>query len=80
MARKSQEVAQRRYTLMWVPQGGRGNVRQISISLQQIRWFAILVVFAVSSTVAGLWSMGATLPKSKACDAMLEENLSLNRV
>jgi len=77
MAGKRQEVAQRRYTLMWVPQGGRGNVRQISLSLRQIRWFAISIVFGLCCSIAGLWMMGASMPRSKACDSLLEENLSL---
>ena len=77
MARKNQEVSQRRYTLMWVPQGGRGTVRQISLSLRQVRWLVISVVFGLSFSVAGLWMMGASMPRSKACDSLLEENLTL---
>jgi hypothetical protein len=77
MGEKAKDVAQRRYTLMWVPQGGRGSVRQVSLSLRQLRWMAITLVFGLSCSIAGLWMVGASMPRSKACDSLLEENLTL---
>ena len=77
MQSKRPDVARRRYTLMWVPQGGRGKVRQLTMSMRQVRWLAVSAVFVVGLSVMAVVMMGASLPRSQACDSLLEENLSL---
>lgn len=77
MASKRTDVAERRYTLMWVPQGGRGTVRQLTVSMRQLRWFVVATVVVVSLSIAALTMMGFSLPRSQACDTLLEENLTL---
>ena len=52
MPKKSQDVSNRRYTLMWVPQGGRGTVRQLDLTLRQIRWVAVGAVLAVGLSLS----------------------------
>ena len=77
MARPKSDLPGRSYTLMWVPQGGRDRVRQITITLRQIRMgiFGSTLVLALGAV--GLVLMAGSLPRSQACDSLLEENLLL---
>ncbi|MGB0640809.1 MAG: hypothetical protein ACPGTU_15830, partial [Myxococcota bacterium] len=77
MARKRKDVAERRYTLMWVPQGGRGTVRQLTLTMRQVRLAVVFMTVAVAFAVVGLGMMGAALPRNQACDSLLQENLTL---
>ena len=77
MSRKRDDIADRRYTLMWVPQGGRGRVRQLTITMRQLRWVIMGVVVALALSVSAVTMMGASLPRSQACDSLLEQNLTL---
>ena len=77
MSRKRDDIADRRYTLMWVPQGGRGRVRQITITMRQLRWVIMGAVLALALSVSALTMMGSSLPRSQACDSLLDENLTL---
>ncbi len=77
MPRKRKDVAERRYTLMWVPQGGRGTVRQITLTMRQVRLAIVFMTVAVAFAVVGLGMMGAALPRNQACDSLLQENLTL---
>lgn len=77
MASKRTEVANRRYTLMWVPQGGRGTVRQLTLTMRQVRWLAVSSVLIVGLSLMALFMMGASVPRAQACDSLLEENLTL---
>lgn len=77
MSRGRDEIADRRYTLMWVPQGGRGRVRQLTITMRQVRWLTVGLVFASGLAVSAVVMMGTSLPRSQACDALLEQNLTL---
>ena len=77
MSRKRDDIADRRYTLMWVPQGGRGRVRQLTITMRQLRWVIMGVVVALVLSVSAVTMMGASLPRSQACDSLLEQNLTL---
>jgi hypothetical protein len=77
MAKGRSEVADRRYTVMWVPQGGRGKVRQLTLTMRQVRWLAVTAVFVLGLCVMGVGLMAASVPRSQACDSLLEENLTL---
>ena len=77
MPKKTQDVSNRRYTLMWVPQGGRGTVRQLDLTLRQIRWVAVSVVVTVGLSVMALFMVGSSIPQTQACDTLLDENLTL---
>ena len=77
MASKRNDVADRRYTLMWVPQGGRGTVRQMTVTMRQLRWLVVGLVVVVSLSLSALTMMGFSLPRSQACDTLLDENLTL---
>jgi hypothetical protein len=77
MAKTKSDLPERSYTLMWVPQGGRDRVRQTTITLRQIRMgiFGSTLVLALGAV--GLVLMAGSLPRSQACDSLLEENLLL---
>ena len=77
MAGRRGDVAQRRYTLMWVPPGGRGAVRQISLSLIALRRLMVGGLLGLSMAVAAVFMMGTGLPGFTAADSLLEENLML---
>jgi len=77
MAPKRTDVSERRYTLMWVPQGGRGTVRQFTLTMRQVRRLIVGGVIGVSLAVAALGMMGTSLPRTAAFDTLLEENLTL---
>ena len=62
MADKRSDVADRRYTLMWVPQGGRGSVRQVTLTMRQVRWLAVTAVFVLGLCVMGVGLMGQPAP------------------
>jgi len=73
----TKDVASRRYTLMWVPQGGRGTVRQLTLTMRQIRWIAVTTVFLVGLSTTALFMVGSQIPQTQACDSLLNENLTL---
>ena len=77
MPKKTQDVSSRRYTLMWVPQGGRGTVRQLDLTLRQIRWVSVGAVMALGLSVMALFMVGSSIPQTQACDTLLDENLTL---
>jgi hypothetical protein len=78
MARKPKsDLPDRSYTLMWVPQGGRDRVRQITISLKQMRMGIFAGTLVLALGMVGLVLMAGSLPRSQACDSLLEENLQL---
>jgi hypothetical protein len=77
MGGRSSDVAERRYTLMWVPQGGRGTVRQVTLTMRVLRRLIVGALLALSLAVAALAMMGTSLPRSVAADTLLEENLLL---
>jgi hypothetical protein len=77
MADPRQSVPERRYTLMWVPQGGQDRVRQLTLSLREMRWVVFGASLAVGLAVVGVIIMLGSLPRSAACDSLLEENLAL---
>ena len=70
-------LGERRYTLMIVPERGRGHVAQLSITLAQLRrWLVVLSVCLVLAAV-GLASALTSWPGSGTRHALLEENLAL---
>ena len=77
MAQGKSDLPERSYTLMWVPQGGRDRVRQMTISLKQMRMGIFVGTLVLALGGVGLVLMAASLPRSEACDSLLEENLLL---
>lgn len=77
MQKATKDIATRRYTVMWVPQGGRGTVRQLTLTMRQIRWLAVSAVFLVGLSTAALFMVGSRIPQTQACDSLLNENLTL---
>ena len=71
------DLQDRSFTLMWVPQGGRDRVRQLTVSLKQLRMGIFVGTLALGLGVVGLVLMAGALPGSQACDALLDENLLL---
>ena len=70
-------LPERRYTVMVVPEGGRGQVRQITFTLLQLRRWAI-----VAAAVAGLALLApvlllTSLPRSLAWRGLHDENVAL---
>ncbi len=77
MSDPRQSVPERRYTLMWVPQGGQDRVRQLTLNLRQMRMVLFGLALASGLALVGVVLMLGSLPRSSACDSLLEENLSL---
>jgi murein DD-endopeptidase MepM/ murein hydrolase activator NlpD len=74
---KGPSVGERRYTLMFVPEGGRGSVRQISLSLRQVRQLLMLATVVALLAVAGLLWFFVGMPRQFAYAELAEENLAL---
>jgi hypothetical protein len=77
MAKTKSDLPERSYTLMWVPQGGRDRVRQLTITLKQIRMGIFGGTLVLALGAVGLVLMAGSLPRNQACDSLLEENLLL---
>jgi hypothetical protein len=71
------EVGERRYTFMLVPPGGRGSVRQVTLSLRQLRRWVGLVAAVVLLAGVGLYSMIMATPSWMETRVLVEENLEL---
>ncbi|RME26594.1 MAG: hypothetical protein D6798_06385, partial [Deltaproteobacteria bacterium] len=70
-------LAGRRFTVIVVPDGGRGTLRQVQLGLRQLRALAtaagVLVVLAVVGVVSG----SMLVPLSRSRQALLDENIAL---
>lgn len=75
--REEPPVGERRYTLMLVPEGGRGAVRQVSISLRHLRGVLIGMSLMLVLSVAGAVWLVFEVPKRAAYVELAEENLLL---
>lgn len=70
-------LSERRYTIMLVPERGRGPVRQVSVSLKALRsWVTLASLLAVLGlVVAASWP--ALGPERASRSRLVEENLAL---
>lgn len=70
-------LPERRYTLMVVPEGGRGSVRQLTVTASQLRrWSLFAAVFGAVLLVVLMFLLSA-LPRSWAFGTKVEENMAL---
>lgn len=70
-------LAARRYTLFLIPDGGRGPLRQVELSLVQVRLALTAAAAICLLALAGAFSPFVALPATRSRDALLAENLSL---
>src|SRR5262245_25739111 len=62
---------------MFVPEGGRGQVRQVSLSLRQVRHLLMLATVIGLLALAGLLWFFVGMPRQFAYAELAEENLAL---
>lgn len=70
-------LAARRFTLFLVPDGGRGPLRQVELSLIQVRLALTAAAAVCLLALAGALSPLIALPATRSRDALLAENLTL---
>ena len=70
-------VARHRYTLMLVPQGGRGQIRQLTFSLAWFRRLAMSLAGLSVLAIVGLMMLVTALPRTLAYSDLMDENLAL---
>ncbi len=75
--RDSGPVGEVRYTLMVVPEGARGPIRQITIPLATVRRWLVLAVAVATLGLMGLGLMASSVPTTLSRRALLDENLAL---
>ncbi len=71
------EASDARYTVMLVPEGGRGEVWQLSVPLWRVRLVLALGATGVVVLVVLAGVQAATLPRVVAHDRLVGENLAL---
>ncbi len=71
------EVRDERYTVLLVPQGGRGRVRQLDIPLRWVRAGVAVAASAVALLVGVVSTGAAVFPRIENHDALVAENLAL---
>ncbi len=74
---KRQRLAHRRYTVFVVPDGGRGPLRQVELSLVQLRMVATVAALVLVFAVIGVAAAVLGPPASRSRKALLEENIVL---
>ena len=74
---KGPSVGERRYTLMVVPEGGRGQIRQISLTLRQVRTLLMIGTVLALLAIAGVLWFVIGMPLQMAYAQLAEENLAL---
>ena len=68
---------ERRYTFMVVPDGGRGEVRQISVTVAQLRRWGMIAAGVSALAMVALLFLITTLPRGLAYRALFDENVAL---
>lgn len=68
---------ERRYTFMVVPDGGRGEVRQISVTVGQLRRWGMIAAGVSALAMVALLFLITTLPRGLAYRALFDENVAL---
>jgi murein DD-endopeptidase MepM/ murein hydrolase activator NlpD len=75
--RPDEPVAERRFTVMFVPEGASGSVRQWSFTLADARRVVILLSMLVLVVLFGLWDGAGLLSPGPSRGEILDENLAL---
>ena len=70
-------ISKHRYTVMLVPQGGRGQIRQITFSLAWFRRLVMTLAGMSVMAVVGLMMLVTALPRTLAYSDLMDENLAL---
>ena len=70
-------VHERRYTIMVVPEGGRGEVRQMEISLKRLRRWLVVGVLGVVAAIIGLGALAFGVPGALANRDIVDENVAM---
>ena len=70
-------VSKRRYTLMLVPEGAGGRLRQRSFTLQEVRRMVVGAILLGVCALAGLLLVIGSVQRSLAYGRLLDENLAL---
>lgn len=68
---------ERRYTFMVVPEGGRGQVRQISFTVAQLRRYGMILAGVSALALISLLFFVNAVPRSMAYRVLFDENVSL---
>ncbi len=68
---------ERRYTFMVVPDGGRGQVRQLSVTVAQLRRWGMVAAAVGALALVALLFLVTTLPRGLAYRALFDENVAL---
>lgn len=65
------------WTLVVVPQGGTGAIREYALTTSQLRRLRWVIVSGVVVAIGLVLTLGVTFPRSMAYGGLLEENLAL---
>lgn len=68
---------ERRYTFMVVPDGGRGTVRQLSVTVAELRRWGMIAAGVSALALVALLFLVTTLPRGLAYRALFDENVAL---
>ncbi len=71
------DVRDERYTVLLVPEGGRGRVRQVDVPLRWVRAGVAGGATALALLVGAAWTGAAVFPRIENHDALVAENLAL---
>lgn len=77
LPRPGRPVSERRYTLMLVPEGAGGRLRQRSFTLREIRRMVVGAIALGACAAFGVLLVVGTVQRSLAYGRLLDENLSL---
>lgn len=69
--------SERRYTFMVVPDGGRGQVRQLTVTVAELRRWGMIAAAVGALALVALLFLVTTLPRGLAYRALFDENVSL---
>lgn len=72
-----QKPRERRYTFMVVPEGGRGQTRQLSVTVSQLRKWGMIAAAVSALALVALLFLVTTLPRGLAYRALFDENVAL---
>ena len=75
--KRRRPVGERRYTVMVVPEGAQGPIRQVTLPLAHVRLLVAGVVALVTVALLGVGLALTTLPSTSTKGRLLDENLAL---
>lgn len=71
------KVGERRYTVMIVPEGAHGPIRQLTVPLSRVRLVVAGVVTLLTTALLGVGLLLTALPGAASRGRLLDENLAL---